>query len=345
MKPILGGAATVVLATGLAAQQVRGEVGQVVLRIVDHNGGPVTSARITVGPASARQLGAERSAPPAWIVEPKDLVQSTFLLEDVPAGRVTLFVVAPPLAPARSLPITIDRGGGVEVTVQLLRGGQLEGRVLDIAGRPVADADVTTDLRSHGPDPAAAEPGSCVIFRHHDVDGERLPEDYTRAKTRTGRDGSFRLVGLVPAIHELCVRHPAFAETRRALPVTDGGSLSLPITLREGTRLHGVVLLAGQPAARARVTLTRWVERGEPFVDGISVEADDQGRFHTRQRLAAGQWRVGAARPATGDNPFVVLRDLRLTNRTLLLRDGEVLPPLTIELTKQVAPQAPDAAR
>jgi hypothetical protein len=127
---------------------------------------------------------------------------------------------------------------------------ELEGRVLDGRGFPVASARVRV---------LAVDP--------------RHPADRTAL---SGEDGTFQVTGLPEPPYTVDVEHPDYAASRQS-PVSPTAEGELTITLRAGARVYGLVLdrLKNQGIASAQVRL-----RGarEPRI----ARCDAQGRFEFR---------------------------------------------------------------
>ena len=105
--------------------------------------------------------GAAPGAPPSlqepWVTRD----DGTFRAAPASPGRIRALVHHPEYLEALSDAVTLVPGGVVHVDLVLREGGSLEGRVLDVAGRPVADATVTV----------AALRGSLERMTHTATDG------------------------------------------------------------------------------------------------------------------------------------------------------------------------------
>jgi len=218
----------------------------------------------------------------------------TVSLGPLPAGPATLSASAEGFVtnPAVAVPDELDG----PVRISLLRGGTLEGEVVDAKGNPVDGASIEvigTDLgglpvadtpmlmafrRSHfewalpGPRPLipAGElgvmPGPIPpIPRGSGIlpdDTGTLPADQEPVETSepwvTRLDGTFQAKPVTPGRIRALVRHPAFVEgVSDAVSLAPGGTAKVKVVLLAGGSLEGKVIdPSGSPVAGARVDLT-----------------------------------------------------------------------------------------
>jgi len=209
-------------------------------------------------------------------------------------------------------------------TIELLRGGRVEGRVLSGTGSPVAGALVSA------------------------VGQDR--EGLSFAEARTDGGGSFSLAGLRPALpHMLILVAPGFGRMVFDLdPMPPGGLIRTgDIVLPAGRRIEGRVLTAaGDPVAEAEVDLRgenpdrgRFRTTEEPVkAEGATRETartDDLGRFRFRD-LAPGEYVVSARDPNEVERPVTLgvaadelgidLRPAGETTFTVLVTDDASTP-------------------
>ena len=130
-----------------------------------------------------------------------------FKATPIPPGRVRALVRHPQYVEAMSEVVALYSEKEATVEVVLSRGGSLEGRVVDVRGRPVAGAHVTV----------LATRGSL----------ERV--------TRAGSDGSFAFAALPDALTILVSRDEDVAQVAARLEVTipEGGKKNIEVTLPE----------------------------------------------------------------------------------------------------------------
>ena len=130
-----------------------------------------------------------------------------FEAKPIPPGRVRALVRHPQYVEAMSEVVTLYSEKDATVDVVLSRGGSLEGKVVDVRGRPVSGAHVTV----------LATRGSL----------ERV--------TRSGTDGSFAFAALPEAITVLVSRDEDVAQVAARLEVTvpEAGKKNIEVTLPE----------------------------------------------------------------------------------------------------------------
>lgn len=131
----------------------------------------------------------------------------TFKATPIPPGRVRALIRHPQYVEAMSDVVTLVSEKEARVDVVLSRGGALEGKVVDVRGRPVAGAHVT----------ALAPRGSL----------ERV--------TRAGTDGSFAFAALPDAVTLLVSRDEDVVQiaARLEVAVPEGGKKTVEIALPE----------------------------------------------------------------------------------------------------------------
>jgi hypothetical protein len=167
--------------------------------------GPVPAiphgAAAGLGFATTAQNGAASDEP--W-VSGRD---GRFEAKPIPPGRVRALVRHPQYVEAMSEVVALYSEKEATVDVVLSRGGSLEGKVVDVRGRPVSGAHVTV----------LATRGSL----------ERV--------TRSGTDGSFAFAALPEAITVLVSRDEDVAQVAARLEVTvpEAGKKNIEVTLPE----------------------------------------------------------------------------------------------------------------
>jgi hypothetical protein len=216
---------------------------------------------------------------------------------------------APGHAPALSRQFTWkEAAAGAVVDVELDAGAAIAGRVVDEAGRALADVEITLAKRgSHwnkGEWPPAYPP---------------MPDEVVVA--RTDANGAFRIEHLVAAAYgvkaNLRASIPEVAEVTAPAP-------SVEIRLRTALEIGGIVVAPdGTPIARARVTLRPAGESADAATKGRtrSAKSDDAGRFRF-ESVSAGTWHVDVVPPEDGPDVQALAvdapagaTDLRLVTR------------------------------
>ncbi|MDB4938288.1 MAG: hypothetical protein JWP87_5260 [Labilithrix sp.] len=168
--------------------------------------GPVPS--IPHGPAAGLALAAQASGATVAADEPwVSARDGTFKATPIPPGRVRALVHHPQYVEAMSDVVALFSEKEARVDIVLSRGGTLEGRVVDVRGRPIPGAHVT----------ALATRGSL----------ERV--------TRAGTDGSFAFAALPHEVTILVSRDEDVAQVAARLEVTvpEAGKKSIEVALPE----------------------------------------------------------------------------------------------------------------
>lgn len=207
------------------------------------------------------------------------------VLGPVVEGRATLTVVADGFVP-RTVGIGEDELDAGFVEVPLLRGGTIEGRVVDARGYPIAGATlevVGTDadgmpvamvaprslLRDRLFDRAltgplaliprgelGVMPGPVPPIPTADAALAAVPSDADGAPWVTGGDGRFVATPVAPGRLRVLARHPEYVEGESELVRVDpGGTVTVKIVLAPGGRLEGRVRERDGTPVAARVVV------------------------------------------------------------------------------------------
>ena len=148
-----------------------------------------------------------------------------YTIDGLPAGTHRLEVQRQGFV-VKSVPVTVVTGKETRADVDLERGRELRGRVIDVAGRAMAMAEVSARTA-----------------------GGMMPS----AILTTDADGSFRLSGLDDATYTISAQKEGYVETRvEANPATTG---NVTLTLTRGGTITGRIL--GVPAAELQYVQVR----------------------------------------------------------------------------------------
>lgn len=219
-------------------------------RVVDDTGAPVTQFMVSASSVQPMRRGWRTSDSTSDFVNSDD---GTFELEGLAVGEWRLEVSAEGFGESEE-EWTVEVPQAEPIEIVLSRGATLAGVVLDPAGNPVAEAQVSVGegRRSWG------------------------SEDAT-----TGADGAFTFTGLTPQAWTLTAAHPDWAVSEPLAVELEPATITsdLVLTLRVGGTITGEVYTdEGEPQVGARVS---WGEGGQRNFnlndEGPTTDAD--GRF------------------------------------------------------------------
>lgn len=213
-----------------------------------------------------------------------------------------------------------------EVEVVLTLGAAITGLVVDDRGKPLAGATVITDMNNA----FAGEGGFFEIFKQF------IPEKHSKASVKTDQGGRFRLTKLAFADYMLRVAHPDFCEGLNYDIKLEGEGQQVDvgtITLSRGTVIEGTTTVEGLAAGQIKVTIS--VPQGEggvPHVEGgappkpqfsTSVISSNEGTFRLLKRVPPGTYKISACRQGGENNPFMILLDMKETERVIQVQPGQ----------------------
>lgn len=279
-------ATTQVVEFGAAPREPRADLalgtgGRVRGRVLDASGKPLPSARVAIVPAGgfgAMSWHRQRVLSQGIPVGADGRFELTGLPEQ---GQHRVLAAAEGHALGRSP--QVSDGAAVELALDAMTS--VSGRVLDGAGRPVAEAEVRLD-------PVAQSTG---------------PLSFGTSRATSGADGSFRLEGVAPGDYALVAE--AMAGEARIEPFTVAAE-NEPVELRlagGGGLIVRVQDEAGLPLRDAEVALRRAASDLRPFDDAgqririvrggdgpaRSARTDARGEVHYLG-LPPGNWEVEA---------------------------------------------------
>lgn len=195
-------------------------------------------------------------------------------------GTYRVRVVAQGLAAGWSDPVLVASGQRSEVTVRLVPGATVRGRVLDTGGQPVAGAlvlildPVLTGLLG------SLEYMTPQFFEEPATNDEAVrrwrSQGIEMSRGVTPADGRFTVPNVGAGARLLVAVHPDYPMTRQPIEVpAQGSGADVEVRLARGGVVTGTVRGAdGNPVTAGRVTLTH-AGRGMPQ----EAEVDGQGRF------------------------------------------------------------------
>ncbi|MCR9245475.1 MAG: carboxypeptidase regulatory-like domain-containing protein [bacterium] len=309
------------------------------LRVTGADGKPVKNYRISLKryfPNNPLGIGNvpefnDRSINPSDY--PAEFGRDWAIVRGVPTGEFVFQIKDRVHAKSLSQPFTVrDAMEPVEVTAQMTLGAAIVGVVVDDRGQPVRGAYVNTDMNNA----FQGDGGIFELFR------SMIPERHSKKQVRTNKSGQFRFDKLAFAEYMVRVGHPDFCEGRQLdIKLTEEGQVVDvgTIQLNRGTIIEGFTSITGQAAGQVKITLSippeqqnaavrEGQEGGTPVSMGqmfsASVVSENDGRYRLPKRVPPGTYKIVAAR-SSGEqqNPFMILLDMRETERIVTLRPGQ----------------------
>ncbi len=237
------------------------------------------------------------------------------------AGEYMVEAIAPGFAETNSEPFQVQPATNFSgVVIRMTRGGSIVGRVLGEGGRPLQGAVIETRDKEWSDD---------LFWQSL---GAAAPGNATETSAKSGADGTFVISALTPANYQLVVRHRDYAvKYVKDLIVAEGQEFKAPdVQLAKGAVVSGMVLGAGgSPMAGAIVKMYPTSAGGSQH----SASTDPQGSFSVKN-IRAGSYKIHATRARKGgDSPFQENSDLKRTQRTITVQDGQVLSGLDFKLS------------
>jgi protocatechuate 3,4-dioxygenase beta subunit len=158
-----------------------------------------------------------------------DVTQSdangAFRIPNVPPGEVMVIARASgypeiPVKVPQVLPAETTKG----IVIRLKKGMSVEGKVVDPAGRPVANASVVAGAKRW----------------------DQQPQEL--GATQTDMEGKFTLSGLTEEVSAITAYHAAYPPTSVPVMLTEGQPNNVTVTFAKGGAVEGTVRIAGAPA-------------------------------------------------------------------------------------------------
>ncbi len=283
--------AAVLIAAALGCSATGSRAQTVAVRILDSAGSPIQSARVllvrTVADGKRHLLVAGQVE---RVLSPADFKDGWARIEGLPEGQYAWRVDAELHARTVSAEFKPSVDSPPRISVRLLLGATLSGKVATPDGKPLMDATVRLVARERV---SNQHPGALALL---------IPfwaETTTATSASTGQDGTYRFEHVAPGDYRVIAEHFAFAATHADVVVgKDKTREAGLIQMTEGASLSGVVRKLGKPLAGAEVAL--W-SPPVPAKDGgmetialrVTARTDAEGRY-VLPRVPYGTYTVAA---------------------------------------------------
>jgi len=237
-----------------------------------------------------------------------------YTLTDISPGTYVVEALSQNFAESRSQRFTVTQGQTLSgITVQVVRGGTIKGRIVDSEGTPIKGALVTTHDNTWTDD----------AFTR--ALGDLFPTNATAKKKRSNKNGIFEITGLSPENYQIRVQAQGHARlTKTGVLVTDNRVSDLgTIRLVTGGGVSGLVVdQAGQPIVSARVTL-RVDGRPISIFEPRETKSSTKGKY-SFVNVPAGNYKIMAMRSDSANDPFGGLGDQVRSEQRVSIREGDV---------------------
>ena len=234
-----------------------------------------------------------------------------FHVHGLAPGTYVVQVAAEGYADTRSDVFTVGQALTVpDVVVRMTRGGTIKGVVLDgYTSQPVVGAVVST------------QDNNWVDSPFTNAFAGLVSRTTTEGVARTDKDGRFEFSLLTPEKYQINIKHPSYTVyTSNDVQVFEGRDLDLGVVkMFGGAKVTGQVFLGdGSRAVGAAVSM----HPTNPTIAGRSYETrtNSEGRFNFSS-VAPGSYKLSAAREKQDANPFLVIVDMKQSEKELTLVD------------------------
>lgn len=184
-------------------------------------------------------------------------------------GNVVVRAIHPDYASGIIPSVTLTQGATAEIRVELSPGGNVQGRVVDDEGRPIASAGILLT-----PMPFGLEEGAA----------------YQTYSEETRPDGTYSIAGVRPGgyaiVAELGEQMPAFGSTVRMITVRADDTVTVNFA-RSSASIQGVATVNGEPATGYEVS----VDTPEGITCGMGETGVSSGRYEIKD-IPAGEYVV-----------------------------------------------------
>lgn len=253
------------------------------------------------------------SAPLDLNFQQVDNPKGEYCIEGVGQATYVVEAQAPGFAPSQSSSFVVSPGKNVQgITVRMVKGGGMSGRVVDPEGKPIARARLTTHDDDWTDDDFTRSLGI------------GMPTATTSVDVRTDADGRFQIPNLAGATYQVIIEAQGFtSNVRHGITVSDGTEQKLgDIAMSRGGSLRGTLFdPAGKPLSGGRVSLRPAPNSG--LMAYYDAKSGQDGKFMFAN-VQPGSYQLSGARASSGDaNPLEVFQDIKKSTKQVTITENE----------------------
>jgi|GEM_PF-1938397 len=244
--------------------------------------------------------------------------EGRFELTGIPPGRVRLRVRADGFLSPESQTLDLDPGGVSEGLVFVCDGGEsVAGRVIDAAGAPVGDAQVTAYKEDRDEDRSSGLRG---LFKVDPEDFDFLAMSTSQRTALSNSKGEFLVAALAPGHYRFTARHPDMAKASTKDVWIQAGVETPPveIVIDAGGAVEGTVTGLGMRPLTNALMVAFSLQAGS-----MRSSTTGQNGYYKIDGLPPGQYVVFKSRlDERADNiPLDLMSNMRL--KTVTVRRGK----------------------
>ncbi len=227
-------------------------------------------------------------------------------------GTYVVEATSPGYAPTYSESFQVTLGMvTADIVIQISRGGEIAGILLDPSGEPIRGARVVTHDNT--------------FVRHQLMDllGRNAPRNTANREMITDKNGAFLLSLLTPELYQLEITHPKYTTlTKKDVRVfPDGQRTELgEIRMQAGGTVSGIVYDGtGTPMPNVTVSMQAG-QNGR--MDNYQARTGAKGQYQINN-ARPGAYRLHAARANTPGDPFAPILDMTNSRVDIQVGDGQ----------------------